>query len=324
MSSVVALRLVAIFAVIALGWVAARTRLLGEGDDTARLLSNAAFYLFTPALLFRTIAREDLSGLPWATLGAFFGPVVVLLLAVYLWQRPRWARGPDPARGAVRAIAVSFGNTVQVGIPVVTALFGEQGLALHIAIISLHALTLLTLATVLVEADLARAHVGEHPPSAWQTVRTTTRRTVVHPVVLPILAGIAWNLLSLPVPGPADDALRTLGQAVVPVCLVTIGMTLHQYGVVGVAGAALGLSAAKLVVQPALVLVAAHWGAGLSGTPLAVVVLAAALPVGSNALLFAQRYRSGEGEATAGIVVSTLAFVVTGPLWLVVVTALAP
>ena len=42
----------------------------------------------------------------------------------------------------------------------------------------------------------------------------------------------------------------------------------------------------------------------------------AALPVGSNALIFAQRYRALEGETSTAIVVSTLAFVVTAPLWL--------
>jgi hypothetical protein len=47
-----------------------------------------------------------------------------------------------------------------------------------------------------------------------------------------------------------------------------------------------------------------------------VVVMMAAMPVGSNALIFAQRYRSGEAEATAAIVVSTLAFTATAPLWL--------
>ena len=38
---------------------------------------------------------------------------------------------------AVRALSVSFSNTVQLGIPVVTAVFGTPGLAILIAIISL-------------------------------------------------------------------------------------------------------------------------------------------------------------------------------------------
>ena len=37
------------------------------GVDPARTLSNAAFYIFIPALLFRTTARVDFSTLPWST-----------------------------------------------------------------------------------------------------------------------------------------------------------------------------------------------------------------------------------------------------------------
>jgi predicted permease len=44
--------------------------------------------------------------------------------------------------------------------------------------------------------------------------------------------------------------------------------------------------------------------------------MVAGLPVGSNALVFSQRYSTLEGEATASIVFSTFAFVLTAPLWL--------
>jgi hypothetical protein len=78
----------------------------------------------------------------------------------------------------------------------------------------------------------------------------------------------------------------------------------------------------KLLVLPALVLTVAHWGFRLDGLPLAVVVMMAALPIGSNALIFAQRYRALEGETTAATVFSTLAFAATAPMWLMVLHAL--
>ena len=57
----------------------------------------------------------------------------------------------------MRAITASFGNAVQVGIPLAAALYGEAGLGLHVTLVSLHSLTLLTVLTALVELDLARA-----------------------------------------------------------------------------------------------------------------------------------------------------------------------
>ena len=332
MSLIVLNKLLAIFCTVALGWVAGRLRWLGEpagGIDPARLLGHAAFYIFVPALLFRTTARLDMAGLPWATVVAFFVPVVGMLLAVYgtaRWRR-RGAVAADLDAGeraaaapAVQAITVVFGNSVQVGIPMAAALFGEAGLGIHIALVSLHALVLLTVLTVLVELDLARARAQhEATASLLRTLRQTLRNTLIHPVVLPVLAGLVWQATGWPLPGVLDETLQLLGTAVAPLCLVLIGITLAYTAgktVAVAARAALGLSLLKLLGLPALVLAVAHWGFGLSGLPLQVVVLMAALPCGSNALIFAQRYRSQEAETTTAIVLSTLGFVLTAPLWL--------
>lgn len=316
-------RLAGIVAIVALGYLAARVRAFGS-DDAAPVLSNLAFLLLTPALLFRTTALVDLATLPWVTLAAFFGPALGVLLVAYLAARLTGTAGQPPGAPAVRAISVTFGNTVQVGLPVALALYGAEGLRLHIAIVSLHALTILTVVTALIEADLARAArqrdgVTRHP---LRSVLSTAQRTVIHPVVLPVLAGLAWNLAGLPLPTPVDDVLQILGQAVVPVCLVLIGVSLHHYGDRTAVGPAAVLGAAKLLILPAAVLVTAYWLFGVRGLALDVTVVAAAAPVGSNALLFAQRYRTLEGEASTAIVLSTPAYALTLPVWLAVLATL--
>ncbi|QTN22692.1 AEC family transporter [Rhizobacter sp. AJA081-3] len=320
MSTLVFFKLVAIFVVVALGWVVGKAGWLGQ-NDPARTLANAAYYIFVPALLFRTTARIDLQAMPWGTVIAFFVPVLTLLIGVYLWERRANRHGSLPAAApSVRAISATFGNSVQVGIPFAAALFGEAGLAIHVALVSLHAMTLLTVLTALVELDLARARrtAGHSNAHLLKTLGRTLRNTIVHPVVLPVIAGLAWNLAGLPLPTVADEILATLAQAVVPLCLVLIGMSLAYYGVKGAARGAVVISVLKLMVLPAMVLAMAHWGFGLSGLPLAVVVMMAALPVGSNALIFSQRYETLEAEATAAIVFSTLGFVMTASVWLAV------
>ncbi|MDH4060037.1 MAG: AEC family transporter [Aquincola sp.] len=317
MTLAVAYKLLAVALTVLLGYAAGRMRWLGSGTDAsdpARVLSNAAFYIFIPALLFRTTARLDFATLPGPLVTAYFGPVALWLLGTYLWHR-RHDAGAAPS---VRAITVTFGNTVQLGIPLAAAVFGETGLALHIALVSVHALILLSLATALVERDLA------HGASWHAQLISTLRNTVIHPVVLPVLAGMAWNLTGLGLHPIADEVLSLLGSAVIPLCLVLIGISLAYYGVAGRWRAAFGFSFAKLVVLPALVLLVARWGFGITGLPLAVIVVMAALPVGSNPLIFAQRYRVLEGEVTAAIVVSTVSFVATLALWLSLLALLAP
>lgn len=320
MSTLVLYKLLAIMAAVAIGYVAGRMRWLGRPEaDPARVLSAAAFYIFVPALLFRTTARVDLGALPWRMLAAYFLPALALMLLTHAWhkRRRRQRDGIGAAAPSVRAISVSFGNSVQIGIPMVTAIFGEAGLALHLILVSLHALVLLSVATALVELDLASEQARDASAlGLWRTLTTTVRNTVLHPVVLPVLVGLGWNLLGLGLPGPLDEGLQLLGSAVVPLCLVLIGLSLAYSGTRGHVRGAIGVALAKLLLLPALVLAVAHWGFGLTGLPLSVMVLMASAPVGANALVFAQRYQSMEAETTTAIVLSTLAFMLTVPLWL--------
>ena len=320
MSPVVFLKLLAIFAVVAIGWGAVKSGRLGA-EEGSRVLSAAAFYVFVPALLFRTTARIDFHRLDVRVVVAFFAPTLALVTVVYTALRLRARPGAGPAEPSVRAITSSFGNAVQIGIPLAAALFGEAGLALHLTVVGLHSLTLLTVLTALVELDLARANPGNGPGGArlLRTLAATVRNTVIHPVVLPVLAGLVWNVSGLALPGVVDEILAILGQAVVPVCLVLIGVSLAHSGVRGALGAATLLAGLKLAVHPLAVLVFARFLAGLDGVALAIVVMLAALPVGSNALIFAQPYRTLPGETSTAIVLSTLAFVVTAPLWLAIV-----
>ena len=333
MTAAVFSKLLALFLTVGLGWLAGRMNWLGAGvkpADATRVLSNLALYVCVPALLLRTTARIDLYTLPWRTVAAYFVPVLVVVLGVYAWRRwrttsPTQLAEVQPAAPATHAMAAGFGNSVQLGIPMAAALFGEAGLAIHLALISLHALVLLLLLTTLAELDLARAAPGVSGAKSrvLPMLRTMARNTVIHPVVMPIVVGLAWNLAGAPVPPVIDETLQSLAAAVVPVCLLLIGLSLAQYGLKGRLRGALAATALKLLLLPAAVLLVARWGFGLTGLPLAVAVMMASLPTGTNALIFADRYRTLQAEATATIVLSTAAFVVTAAGWLALLAWLA-
>lgn len=311
------LKLCAIFAVVAAGYAAGRRGWVGAAD-AGRTLSMVAFTLFIPPLLFRTTARIDLATLPWSTLAVFFVPVMLLMLGTYAWQRQRGAR--PVAAPAVRAITAGFGNTVQLGIPVAAALYGEAGLGVHLSIVSLHALSILVVTTALVETDLARerARAGAGDHGFGRRLWATARHTVIHPVVLPVVLGLAVSALGWRLPAVIDDTFKLLGDAAVPVCLVVLGLSLAEQGreaLRAAIGPAVSLGALKLLVLPLAVLAAGLGLAGLHGVPLAVVVMCAALPTGSNALIFAQRYGALTGETSVVTAVTTLVYALTAPLW---------
>ncbi len=67
---------------------------------------------------------------------------------------------------------------------------------------------------------------------------------------------------------------------------------------------ALALALVKNLLHPLLV-AGIGWLLGIRGVPLAVMTVAAALPIGANVFLFSQRYQVAEELTTASVAVST-------------------
>jgi predicted permease len=313
----------------------------GAGPSALDALNALLFYALIPVLLFRAALRVDPATLPWGTLAGYFVPAVCAQLALVQWIRRRQLQARAAARGEPRARAApewaplwaftaTFGNSVQLGIPMATALFGEAGIALHLQIIALHALTLMTLATVQAEwlrASDARPQPGQPgkpSPPILKVALHSARHALIHPVVVPILAGLGFHAAGGQLAPVVDAALGAVAQVAVPLCLIAIGWTLAEGDAPQALRDALGQVGFKLLALPAWVGLVAAWGFGVHGQPLWVLVMAAALPAGANALLFAQRYRVGQPEAAAAVVASTVCFALTAPLWLVVLGWLAP
>lgn len=325
MSPEVVARLFVIALTIGAGALALRLNVFGSEavarERHVRALGDLASLVLIPALLFRTMARLDLGQMPWVTVQAYFAPALLFALGVRAWFARQRQRGlqagrpaAHPAEAATRAVAATYSNAVQLGIPLSSALFGERGLAIHIALVSVHGLVLLTVLTVAAETDVAR---GERAgQGVLDVVKAALRSTLTHPVVLPIVLGLLYNLSGLGLPAVFDQTLLGIGAAGVPLCLLLIGMNLVQFGLGRYWRAAIGTAMLKLLALPALVLLSGGMVFGLKGLALEVPVMMAALPVGVNALIFGQRYRVLEGDATAAIVVSTLGFAATAPLWL--------
>ena len=135
---------------------------------------------------------------------------------------------------------------------------------------------------------------------------------------LPILLGLAFAQTGLVVPAVLDKPLQLLGQALGPMALLLVGVTLAFSTVGSCFWAALRIALVKNLVLPA-VLAGCGWALGLRGLPLAVMVVASSLPVGANVFLFAQRYAVAQGEVTASVALSTALALLTLPVVLLAV-----
>jgi hypothetical protein len=211
------------------------------------------------------------------------------------------------SRASVLALAGIFSNTLMIGVPLIGLAYGEAGQVLLFTLISLHALVLLTMATLVLELQIAReqaAATGQQR-QLWRTVGQAIRSALLHPVPLPILVGLLYAQTGWGLHPVVDKPLQLLGNAFGPIALVLVGITLSQTPMGKKLMAAVRLSLVKTVLHPALML-AVGWALGLRGLALSVMVVAAALPIGANVFLFSQRYQKEEDTVTAAVAVSTL------------------
>jgi malonate transporter and related proteins len=296
-----------VFALIAIGYVAARYGVFGDQGVTT--LTNATFVIFMPPLLFRTMASMSFTGLRGDTLYAYFSSALLLLFMVIAGSR-LLRHSYDQA--IVQGLSVTFSNTVLIGIPLIKLAFGDPGLTVLLPIIAVHSIVLLTLTTLMLELTRAvHLDASGNEVSVLRIVAQAFRNAVIHPVVLPILAGLAWGATGFGLHTTVDKTLNLLGQAGPPASLVLLGASLGQFGINGRWRSAIMTSALKNLLHPGLAYVISFWGFGLRGVPLAVIVVTAALPAGANVYLFAQRYQTGLANASAAIAVSTAISVVT-------------
>jgi hypothetical protein len=231
----------------------------------------------------------------------YFVAALLLFAGMLAWLG--WSR-----RAAVLALAATFSNTVMIGIPLVGLAYGQAGLVTLFTLISVHSLVLLTLATVVLELVAAReeraAGQGGQRHMAL-TVLAAVKSGVIHPVPLPIIVGLLFAQTGLVLPDVVDKPLHLLGSAFGPVALVLVGVTLTQVQVGPHLKSALGISLLKNLALPSLV-AALGLALGMSGLPLAVMIVTASLPMGANVFLFAQRYEVAQDLVTASMAVSTV------------------
>jgi malonate transporter len=292
-----------VFLLIGLGYLAGRRQWIR--DAALKDLSNLVFMVLIPALLFRTMSAVRFEALDLRPLLAYFPAALLLLAASIVW------RGAN-RRSVVVALACTFSNMVMIGITLVELAYGKAGLVTLLTLVSVHALILLSIGSVVLELVVAREarERGDQAPPLWATVGSVVKGTLIHPIPLPIISGLLFAQTGWALPVVIDKPLQLLGSAFGPIALVLVGVSLAATPLAGHWRAAMQVVVSKNLVLPVLVGLSA-WGLGIGGLPFTVLVVSAALPVGANVFLFAQRYETAQELTTASMGLSTIVAPVT-------------
>ncbi|SCF11986.1 hypothetical protein GA0074695_3609 [Micromonospora viridifaciens] len=286
----------ALVAVIAVGWLLGRTGLLGAGADT--VLSRLSYFVATPALLLLTLADADPAALLSAALLATAGSAVLSALLYVALARWRWRQ--PPAQLATGALASSYVNAGNLGIPIAAYVLGDASFVAPVLLFQVLVMAPVGLAV------LAASHAAADTPPRW--------RVLTQPLRTPVVVGCALGLLvsatGIDLPAPVRQPVQLVAAVAVPAALLAYGMSLPgaPRPASGDRATQVWLAVAlKTLAQPALAYALGRWVAHLSGVALLAVTLTSALPTAQNVFVYASTYHRGALLARDVVLLSTIA-----------------
>lgn len=284
-----------IFVVVFIGYVVARTGVLGESGGV--VLGRMVFFVATPALLFDTLARADLSVifspvLAVAAVGALVVGSLYLAIALLISKR----QVPEATIGA---LAASYVNSANLGIPIAVYVLGDASFVAP-----------LLLFQIMIYSPIALIALDLSTSSKGTSFAAIVAAPFTNPIVLAGMAGLAVSITGVSLPGPVMESFALLGGASVPGALLAFGMSLYGVRVLQRgAGPRRDVALAtvlKMVVMPVLTYALARWAWGLTGHELFAVVVVSALPTAQNVFIYASRYGRGTVMARDTAFVTTL------------------
>ncbi|MEU9099869.1 AEC family transporter [Streptomyces sp. NPDC048361] len=283
-----------IWIITALGWAAGRFNLLG--DQAQHALGRFAFTFAMPSLLFLTMAKSRPGELAKPGV-AVFAVALVAVFAAGLVASARLYRRKK-AEQAIGAMAASYVNSANLGIPVAVHVLHDTSFIVAAALFQMLFITPVIL--VLIELDVRRD--TDRP---WLRI---LQLPVRNPVVGASIAGVAVAALGWKLPDEVSSPLTILGGGAVPAALFALGMSLTTRTAAdpGERAERALLVTLKTAVQPMLAYVLGRWVFGLDGHELFAVVLCSGLPTAQNAFIFASEYRLDTALPRDTVLLSTL------------------
>lgn len=288
-----------IVALVALGWLLARTLVLGT--DARLVLNRLVFFVATPALLFDSLARTTLDQV---FTGVFVVSAVsaIIIAALYMVIARLWLRRPASDL-VVGALSAGYVNSANLGIPIALYVLGDLGFVMPLLLFQVVVLQPIAIAVL---ERAARAEGAESGGGALGALLQSVRS----PIVLAALAGVVVAALPWTPSDSLLEPVHLVGQISVPGALLVFGMSLYGVKVLE-AGASprreiFLASGLKLIAHPVLAYAIGAWVLGMRDDELLTVVVAAALPTAQNVLVLATRYGHGTLLARDSAVLTTL------------------
>lgn len=305
---VIAYQALIMFILLAVGYVLYKRKLVG--DEATRQFSNIAISLINPIVIFNAYQTEFeprlLKGLLWSV-GLAVAAHVIFIIAAMVFVRK--------GRGSWRVdrFSMIYSNCAFMGIPLIEATFGTEGVFYLTGFITVFNLFLWIHGVILMSEEGKR--------SAAETAKSLVK-IVLSPAILAVVLGLITFFTGLRLPSFIQTPLNYLGAMNTPLAMLVSGATIAKAGLLS------GLKcrriyfvqAFKLLIVP--VLLAALFVPmrifGADPLIINVVLIAAAAPTASATIMFAYKYGRDAEYASSHFAMSTLASIIMMPIVLLV------
>ena len=254
-------------------------------------LSKLNFYIFVPALIFIKILDSTLSVKEMSNIVLFSVTLVFVLfvLSIFVFKLK-----PYRDRQTILSMGTFFFNSGNFGIPFVVLAFGNRHISTIAMILMVQNFLTFTLGIWLLEKD------GE----GTGPVKIMVRFLKV-PAILSIILALILRSLDLELIATLKVPLNYLGNGLIPIALLTLGVQLARArlgsNLVPLSGSVL----MRLVISP-LVAWALIPIFGITGELATVLIVTAGLPVAVNTYILAAEYGKDEELASQQVFWTTL------------------
>jgi predicted permease len=278
-------------------------RPMGIDADTCRLsLSSLVYVLLLPALVLQVLWKAKL-GLDSSRIALTSGSSTLISLGL-AWLIYHISRTKKSIAGAL-ILAAAFPNATYMGLPVLEQLLGSWARPIAIQY-DLFASTPLLLTVGI----LLASHYGHSSKSA-----NLFKELLKVPPLWAAVIAVTFNLSGVPLPEWLDHWLGMLAVGVIPLMLISLGMSLkwsawqNSYTTL-----LLPVIAIQLIVMPFIGYNIAQWS-GLTGATLTAVLLEAAMPSMVLGMVLCDRFKLNTSLYAVAVTVTTGLSFFTLPLW---------
>lgn len=297
-------QLVSMLIVIILGYFLAKKKILD--DKTTRGLSILLTAVASPPVIinsmqipFTTSALGDV-GL------ACIGMTITVLIGVMItFLYCRFRKIPARETG-VWLLSVGFPNTLFIGKPIVTALFGDSASFYVVSVILPYNLLVFSLGIILIQMGT---------PRTKRRGLKSFLSSLCNPSFLSCIIAFLLFAFSITLPAFLTEAMEMIGPIGTPLSLLVVGYSLAHTDLKALwkNGKVYTISVIRLIITPLICLLILRLFIS-DPIMLGAFVMLAAMPVGAIPSALSEQYDNSPEFVSSNILVSTLLCVVTIPL----------